>query len=243
MSTYEIADLTGKRHDNVLADARKMLAELHGERGVLNFQDTYINPQNSQRYPVYMLPKREALLVVSGYSLKLRVKIIDRLQELEDLHAKSAADPMALLQDPATVRALLLGYADKVIALEHAVQAIAPKADALDRIATVSEGAIPVRAAANLANVPQGQFVAFLIEQGWVYRLGGRGRLMAMADKLRAGLVEMKRVEVPGAAGEPRAVAQTLITTRGLAKLAEMIERKAPHLRKPQARGAQGSLL
>lgn len=28
MSTREIAELTGKRHDNVLTDTRKMLAEL-----------------------------------------------------------------------------------------------------------------------------------------------------------------------------------------------------------------------
>lgn len=28
MSTKEISDLTGKRHDNVMADARKMLGEI-----------------------------------------------------------------------------------------------------------------------------------------------------------------------------------------------------------------------
>ena len=57
MSTREIADLTGKRHDNVLADARKMLAELHGDGGVLHFEDTHQNPQNGQSYPALRLPK------------------------------------------------------------------------------------------------------------------------------------------------------------------------------------------
>lgn len=35
------------RHDNFMAKVPKVL----GEGGVLKFQDTYINPQNGQRYP------------------------------------------------------------------------------------------------------------------------------------------------------------------------------------------------
>lgn len=40
MTSREIAELTGKRHDNVMSDIRKMLTELHGNLGVLTFQDT-----------------------------------------------------------------------------------------------------------------------------------------------------------------------------------------------------------
>ncbi|BBL74160.1 hypothetical protein MishRS11D_12580 [Methylomagnum ishizawai] len=83
MSSREIAELCGKRHDNVMADCRKMLVELYGEAGLLNFQDTHTNPQNSQTYPVFILPKRETLILVSGYSVKMRARIIDRLTELE----------------------------------------------------------------------------------------------------------------------------------------------------------------
>ena len=83
MSTREIAELTGKRHDNVVVDTRKMLQELYGEQGLLTFQDTYLNEQNGQQYPMFALPKRETLILVSGYSLPMRAKIIDRWQELE----------------------------------------------------------------------------------------------------------------------------------------------------------------
>ena len=93
MSSQEIADLTGKEHRNVMADIRKMLAELHGEGGVLTFQHTLTNPQNGQTYPVFNLPKRETLILVSGYSISMRAKIIDRWQELE---AKPVSNVIAL---------------------------------------------------------------------------------------------------------------------------------------------------
>ena len=83
MTSLEISELTGKRHDNVMADIRKMLAELHGDGGVLIFQDTHTNTQNGQSYSIFKLPKRESLILVSGYSVTMRAKIIDRWDELE----------------------------------------------------------------------------------------------------------------------------------------------------------------
>lgn len=59
MSSQEIAELTGKRHDHVMRDIRVMLAELHSERGIPKFEDTHTNPQNGQTYPVFNLPRRE----------------------------------------------------------------------------------------------------------------------------------------------------------------------------------------
>jgi Rha family phage regulatory protein len=83
MSSVEIADLTGKRHDNVMRDTRKMLVDLYGEGGLLKFEDTRTDPQNGKQYPVFRLPKRESLILVSGYSVELRARIIDRWMELE----------------------------------------------------------------------------------------------------------------------------------------------------------------
>ena len=98
MSSREIAELMGKEHRNVMRDIRNMLLELHGEGGVLSFEHTYTNPQNGQEYPVFMLPKRETLILVSGYKLALRAKIIDRWAELE---AGKAAPAAPALPSPA----------------------------------------------------------------------------------------------------------------------------------------------
>lgn len=97
MSSREIAELTGKRHDNVLRDIRGMLIELYGEDGLLRFEDSRIEPKNGQSHPIFNLPKRETLILVSGYSVDLRAKIVDRWQALEDATSPKNLSPSELL--------------------------------------------------------------------------------------------------------------------------------------------------
>lgn len=81
MSSREIADLTGKEHKNVLADVRKMLEELKIDSAEFSAQYRDITGRS---LPEFNLPKRETLILVSGYSIELRSRIIDRWQELEN---------------------------------------------------------------------------------------------------------------------------------------------------------------
>lgn len=71
---------TGKRHDNVLVDIRKMFTDLSFQ--VSDFLGDY-KDGTGRKLLAYHLPKRETLILVSGYSVVLRAKIIDRWQELE----------------------------------------------------------------------------------------------------------------------------------------------------------------
>lgn len=95
MSSLEIAERTGKRHDNVMADIRSMLRALKvlGEAsgGALSFQGTYQTAQGKDAV-CFNLPKRECLILVSGYSVELRAAIIDRWQELEQAQAPRILD-------------------------------------------------------------------------------------------------------------------------------------------------------
>jgi phage regulator Rha-like protein len=81
MSSLEIAKLTGKEHRNVLIDIRRILEEM-GEGGEQRFLLSYLSEQNKE-LPCFNLPRRECDIVISGYSLPYRVKIIDRWHELE----------------------------------------------------------------------------------------------------------------------------------------------------------------
>lgn len=101
MSTRDIAELTGKEHKNVMADTRAMLEQLGltSAEFSANLPDAYGRPQ-----PVFNLPKRETLILVSGYSLPLRTKIINRWQELE---TKAQAPALPDFTDPAAARTML----------------------------------------------------------------------------------------------------------------------------------------
>ena len=80
MSSLEIAKLTGKRHDHVMRDITNTLGELN--INAPHFWGTYKTKQGNE-YGLFNLPKRETLILVSGYSVELRAKIIDRWELLE----------------------------------------------------------------------------------------------------------------------------------------------------------------
>ncbi|WP_375627958.1 MULTISPECIES: Rha family transcriptional regulator [unclassified Bartonella] len=80
MSSREIAELCDKRHDNIVRDIRQICIDLKIE--VSKFQGNY-KDSTGRKLVCYNLPKRECLILISGYSTVLRAKIIDRWIELE----------------------------------------------------------------------------------------------------------------------------------------------------------------
>lgn len=80
MSSLDISELTNKQHKHVIRDIKNMLNEL--EIPQPKFGSSYKDANNQDR-KCYNLPKRECLILASGYNIKLRAKIIDRWHELE----------------------------------------------------------------------------------------------------------------------------------------------------------------
>lgn len=96
MSSREIAELTGKRHDHVTRDIETMLEQV-GE-GLPKFGDTYIDPQNGQEYKQYLLPKNLTINLITGYRADIRLKVIDRWIELEKRHHSVSAVPINFVE-------------------------------------------------------------------------------------------------------------------------------------------------
>lgn len=218
MTSREIAELCEKEHRNVLADIRKMLADLEiEEKGYADFS---ADPQNGQKYQLFKLPKDLTLTLVSGYNVKMRKRIIDRWLELE---SAPTTDPMKVLNDPAAMRGILLNYTEKVMALEETVKALEPKADALDRFATFTDGSFCIRDAAKTLQVKEKNFIQILYEKHWIYRRPLGVGWLAYSDKLQSGVMEHKITTGQKADGSEWANTQPRITARGLAKLSQLL--------------------
>ena len=106
MSSLEIAELTGKDHAKVLIDIRKMLDEL----GILTSDFSTVRKVRGKEYDVFNLPKRETIILVSGYSVAMRAAIVDRWQELESQEfledERKVSRQQARLEAPLMTKAL-----------------------------------------------------------------------------------------------------------------------------------------
>lgn len=81
MTSLEIAEVTGKRHDAILRDIRNLL-----KQGVAahNFVETYYTDKSNRKSPCFNLTPKGCLILASGYDAVLREKIINRLEYLEN---------------------------------------------------------------------------------------------------------------------------------------------------------------
>lgn len=133
MSSLEIAELTGKEHKNVKRDIENMLDALG--KDALSFERIYRDSRNRPQTE-YHLPRREVEILLTGYSIPLRAKVIDRLHELEE-QAKGAAFRVPQSLPEALRLAAELAEKNEQLALENKQLGIenkemAPKAVVFD---------------------------------------------------------------------------------------------------------------
>lgn len=206
MSSLEIAKLTGKDHNNVLKDIRRILDEVG--IGAVRFDSSYLSEQN-KKVVCYNLPRRECDLVVSGYSPQYRLAIIDRWIELEK-----------------QVPTLPTTYREALVALVEQVEmneTLLPKANALDRI-SAGEGSQCLTDAAKALKVKPKELRLRLQSMRWIYRRAGGKNWVGYQDKIQQNLVEHRIVSYKSSDIESNdhVTEQVLLTPKGIAKLASM---------------------
>lgn len=130
MSSREIAELTGKEHKHVLRDIRAIIEQL--KDGPNLDHEEFQSLTDTRGYTSeYLLTKNQTLLLMTGYSVPLRQKLINRWQELESHVSKPALPDFT---NPAeAARAWAAEYEQKLIAQEK-LSIAAPKAEVYDRI-------------------------------------------------------------------------------------------------------------
>lgn len=161
MSSLEIVELTGKRHDAILRDIRNLL-----KQGVAphNFVETYYIDKSNRQSPCFKLTKKGCLILASGYDAILREKIIDRWEELE-LKQRNGG-----FQIPQSYSEALMLAAQQQMQIEQQqkqieqkdakITKLQPKADFADA-AFKAEGKVDIGQAAKILGLPFGRNTLF----------------------------------------------------------------------------------
>lgn len=121
MTSLEVAELTNKKHYNILADIRDEINKLGQDRGQLIFQESeYTNNQN-RKQPMFNITLDGVLQLGARYDAVIRFNLIQRVKELQ-----------AKVKVPTTMKeALLLALEqqEKIEALELKVIEDKPKVE------------------------------------------------------------------------------------------------------------------
>ncbi|WP_375674592.1 Rha family transcriptional regulator [Bartonella sp. AP9QHHD] len=215
MSSREIAELCGKEHRNVMRDIRQILTELKIE--LSDFSGLY-KDSTGRTLPCYNLPKRECLILVSGYSTALRAKIIDRWQELE----RQVTTPQVDYSKPEALLGVLNHLQSQIEQKDHVIAELAPKAKALDGLKR-SDGLFGLIEAAKMLEVRPKDLTDYLRKHDWVYRRAPGTPLLPYQDKIKKGFMDCPAITIQRPDGTEKVLPSTKITSRGLACLREQI--------------------
>ena len=83
LTSLDVAEITGKRHDNILADIRDEINKLGTERAALIFQESYYKDANNQSRPMFVLNYKGVLQLGARYNAETRFKLIEKIEQLQ----------------------------------------------------------------------------------------------------------------------------------------------------------------
>ncbi|HCF0703355.1 TPA: Rha family transcriptional regulator [Pseudomonas aeruginosa] len=189
MSSREIAELTGKNHFDVMRDIRKMLEALGKDES--KFAGIYLDAYKREK-PCFNLPRREVEILLTGYSIPLRAKVIDRLHELEE-QAKGTAFRVPQSLPEALRLAAELAEKNEQLALEN--KEMAPKAVVFDNCVALRQESLATFVR-TLEGVNTMAIKGDLADMGYLYRTVGAGKYRVYA-KYRDVLFTEKLIAHP----------------------------------------------
>jgi Rha family phage regulatory protein len=206
MNSKEIAELTGKEHKNVMRDIQTLKEQIGNE---LKFELVNYKDAKGEIRPMYELNKKETLLLISGYNALLRLKIIDRWEELEQQKPKLPQTYSEALRELADVT-------EQKLILEQRNEKLEPRSTYFEQM-IMTDGLISMEQAAKLLNIKDmGRNNLFkALRTGNVIQKHNTSPKQYYIDKgyfeLKEEIIEVKNVR--------KVIVTTLVTQKGLAFL------------------------
>jgi phage antirepressor YoqD-like protein len=223
----EIAELCGKQHKNVMVDIRSMFDQLglHSADFTAEWKDS-----TGRTLPCYNLPKHETQVLVTGYSVVLRSKVLRRLEELEgavklnrmglpnfDDPIESAEAWIASRKATKLLEAKNERLLDDNCWLHDENAELREKAKIADLLLE-AQGYFSVGSVAKMIGYGPNKFFAMLREDGFLMKATAR-KNHPYQDAIDAGWFRMFPANHKVAIGVYLFVGTTYITTRGLGML------------------------
>ena len=215
MSTVEIAELTGKRHDNVMRSARDLK-----ERGIIvspQIEEVFHNGLGgAQKRSAFHLNKVESINLVSRLSQEYMSAIISRWLELEE----ASKSPRVSDLTRRDLGLMIASEAERADRAEAKVAELAPKAEVHDMVSS-TDGLVSVQHALKLGGGSPNKDQHKLIEAKLRFK-GDDGKLQPYQTAVEQGLFRMRLRPV----GE-KSYPQTMVTPKGVQRIARLLSEGA----------------
>jgi Rha family phage regulatory protein len=227
-NSQDVAAFFGKRHDNVIRDIDGLIGHSSDLRDGVSRHFTMVEVAHptvaGRRVRTLDMDRTGLTLLAMGFTgskaLKWKLLYIEAFDKMEAmLRAGAGAGPVRL-HDPAELRGLLLDYTERVIELEGANARLAPKAAALDLLATKT-GDENITTTAKGLKMHPGDLFQWLDKNGWIHRTHPGAPWRAYQTKIDAGLLVVR--ETPDKTRDDRSFMQVLVTPKGRTKLALLL--------------------
>jgi len=227
MSSKEIAELTEKRHDNVMVDIRAMLEGLN--LSALSFQGCY-KGGNGKELPCFNLTRDLTETLILGYSIPLRHAVVVRLRELEAQVAKPVVPALPDFSNPAeAARAWASQFEGRTLALEvlkvkeAKITEDAPKVEFYDDVA-VAEGSHTVKQIADMLKTGRNELYRFLRRHKVLIEHGKDHNLPYQVQKTAGRFTVLEEPYKHPHTGKITLGTRTMVTGKGLIFIRELIE-------------------
>jgi Rha family phage regulatory protein len=199
MTSKEIAELTGKRHDKVLRDIKNLQEQVGTETtfGVSEYKDL-----TGRTLPMYELDKKQTLLLVSGYNALLRLKIINRWEELEKPKELSRLE----------ILTLALEAEKKVIELQEKIEVDKPKVEFAEQLLSATNS-LDFGTSCKAMNLPFGRNKMFEICRKLNFIMHNNQPYQTYIDQGYFTLLETSYVNAKS--GDRVLTTKTMVTAKG----------------------------
>lgn len=140
--------------------------------------------------------------------------------------AKQVATPQInlanALENPLTIKQLLLESINQLEDLRNEVSTLKPKAEALEGLKR-SDGLFGLIEAAKILEIRPKDLTDYLRKHEWVYRRAPGAPLLPYQDKIKKGFMDCPAITIQRPDGTEKVLPSAKITSRGLACLREQI--------------------